>query len=115
MSVYNVEVHGEHVYGIGNLALLVHNTCAGFNDEMRDALKWLDQNGFDASRASPFKSKFSNVLNGMRDGSKGYRIEFDARSGAHINVFAGKTIGPHFMFKGSAADVAAVLRQLFGG
>jgi hypothetical protein len=26
--VYNIEVHGEHVYQVGELALLVHNTCS---------------------------------------------------------------------------------------
>jgi len=25
--VYNIEVHGEHVYQVGELGLLVHNTC----------------------------------------------------------------------------------------
>jgi hypothetical protein len=27
IPVYNIEVHGEHVYQVGDLALLVHNTC----------------------------------------------------------------------------------------
>ncbi|MFN7289727.1 MAG: polymorphic toxin-type HINT domain-containing protein [Pirellula sp.] len=27
VSVYNIEVHGEHVYQVGDLGLLVHNTC----------------------------------------------------------------------------------------
>ena len=26
--VYNIEVHGEHVYEVGELGLLVHNTCS---------------------------------------------------------------------------------------
>jgi hypothetical protein len=29
--VYNIEVHGEHVYQSGDLSLLVHNTCAPVN------------------------------------------------------------------------------------
>jgi hypothetical protein len=115
VPVYNIEVHGEHVYQVGELGLLVHNTCAGYNDAMTDALNWLGARGFNSSTAKAYKSKFSDVLNGMKDGKAGYRIEFDQRSGAHINVFAGKEIGPHFKFGGNAADVAAVLRQLFGG
>jgi hypothetical protein len=31
VSVYNIEVHGEHVYQVGELGLLVHNTCAGYH------------------------------------------------------------------------------------
>jgi hypothetical protein len=27
VSVYNIEVHGEHVYQVGELGLLVHNAC----------------------------------------------------------------------------------------
>jgi hypothetical protein len=27
VPVYNIEVHGEHVYQVGELGLLVHNTC----------------------------------------------------------------------------------------
>ena len=26
-SVYNIEVHGEHVYQVGELGVLVHNVC----------------------------------------------------------------------------------------
>ena len=29
VSVYNIEVFGEHVYEVGELGCLVHNTCAG--------------------------------------------------------------------------------------
>ena len=51
----------------------------------------------------------------MRAGGAGYRIEFDVRNGAHINVFAGKEKGPHFLFPGNENSVNSVLRQLFGG
>ncbi|MFN7889963.1 MAG: polymorphic toxin-type HINT domain-containing protein [Pirellula sp.] len=27
VPVYNIEVHGEHVYQVGELGVLVHNTC----------------------------------------------------------------------------------------
>jgi hypothetical protein len=113
--VYNIEVHGEHVYEVGNISLLVHNVCAGYNDSMRDAIRWLNARGFDSSQAIPYASKFSDRLNGLKMGNIGYRIEHDLRSGAHINVFAGREIGPHFTFSGNANDVNAILRQLFGG
>jgi hypothetical protein len=29
VPVYNIEVHGEHVYQVGELGLLVHNACEG--------------------------------------------------------------------------------------
>jgi hypothetical protein len=29
VPVYNIEVHGEHVYQVGELGLLVHNACDG--------------------------------------------------------------------------------------
>ena len=31
LPVYNIEVHGEHVYQVGELGLLVHNACHHFN------------------------------------------------------------------------------------
>jgi len=116
--VYNIEVHGEHVYQVGELGLVVHNTCAGFNDEMAKALHWLGHHGFNSSKAVPYASRSSSTFmnglaNGLKDGKIGYRIEWDPKIGGHINVFAGKTIGPHFTFGGNAADVAAILKQLF--
>jgi hypothetical protein len=112
-ALHNLETT-EHVYRVGTLGILVHNSCAAFNPQMRDALAWLESRGFDATRAVPYASKWSERLNGLRDGNKGYRIEFDSRSGGHINVFAGKDIGPHFTFTNNPNDVSAVLRQLFG-
>ena len=29
--IYNIEVHGQHVYQVGELGLLVHNACAGYH------------------------------------------------------------------------------------
>jgi hypothetical protein len=47
------------------------------------------------------------------DGGAGYRIEFDARSGAHINVWSRKEKGPHYVFPGNEGAVRAKWRQLF--
>jgi len=117
--VFNLEIYGEHVYQVTTTGVLVHNSCAGFNPAMQQAQDWLSMRGFDPSRATPFASRMSarfggGRINGMRYGSIGYRIEFDTRSGAHINVFAGKEIGPHFTFSFNEGDMLAVLRQLFG-
>ena len=116
--LYNIEVHGEHVYQVGELGVVVHNTCAGFNSEMTKALQWLQQHGFNAKNAVPYASRSSvtwmqGLVNGLKDSKVGYRIEWDPKIGGHINVFSGKTIGPHFTFGGNLADVEAILRQLF--
>lgn len=39
------------------------------------------------------------------DGKTGFRVEFDSRNGAHINVFSGKLKGPHFKFSGTEKSV----------
>ena len=36
-----------------------------------------------------------------QDGEIGFRVEFDNRNGAHINVWNGKEKGPHILFNGS--------------
>ena len=58
--VYNIEIHGEHVYQVGELGLVVHNACAGFNSEMTKALQWLQQHGFNAKNAVPYASRSSD-------------------------------------------------------
>jgi hypothetical protein len=40
--VYNMEVHGEHVYQVGELGLVVHNSCEGTigtYNQLRRAIK----------------------------------------------------------------------------
>ncbi|TWP23462.1 hypothetical protein ETU10_06965 [Apibacter muscae] len=46
------------------------------------------------------------------DGKVGFRIEYDARSGAHINVWSGKEKGPHYIFKAKEKTVKK-LQNLF--
>ncbi|MCI0151969.1 hypothetical protein KNO81_39735 [Paraburkholderia sediminicola] len=63
-----------------------------FNQAQKAALEWLDARGFKAEQ--PTLAKFGDnagTLIGMKsaDGRVGFRVEYDARSGAHINVFAG--------------------------
>jgi hypothetical protein len=45
------------------------------------------------------------------DGSVGFRVEYDARNGAHINVWAGKEKGPHFTFEGNQSMVNQIVKQ----
>ena len=74
------------------------------------ALEWLKTRGAILDEA--YESKYGF---GMRnyDASAGYRIEFDNRSGPHINVWFHKIKGPHFVFPGNENDVRAKWRQLF--
>jgi hypothetical protein len=60
-----------------------------FNQAMNQALEWLLARGFKAE--VPTIGKFGSTADcpiGMQiaDGKIGFRVEFDARSGAHINV-----------------------------
>lgn len=43
--------------------------------------------------------------------SSSFRVEHDKRSGAHINVWAGKEKGPHFKFKGSEKTVNKITKR----
>ena len=46
-------------------------------------------------------------------GAVGFRVEFDARSGAHVNVINRKAIGPRLRFKGNLKSVNTLLRRLY--
>lgn len=39
------------------------------------------------------------------DGKTGFRVEFDDRSGAHINVWPAKEKGPHYTFDANEKTV----------
>ena len=92
------------------------NTGVGgpdFNQAMNQALEWLLARGFKAE--VPTIGKFGSTTGrpiGMQtaDGKVGFRVEFDARSGAHINVWAAKEKGPHFTFAASEATVERIQR-----
>ncbi len=82
-----------------------------YSEAITAALKWLNEHGV---------SNFDEVYEsrngfGMKTygGGSGYRLEFDQRSGAHINVWHHKIKGPHFLFPGNEQDVRAKWRQLF--
>jgi len=135
--VYNMTVEEDHVYYVGDLAALVHNTkcepksLKGFTREtppppggrsptahfnsahnaMSGAMKWLTARGFTSGDATLARLGPKGTINGMRSGDVGYRVEFDARSGAHINVFAGKEKW-HFAFPGGEGAAQSLLKQL---
>jgi hypothetical protein len=46
-------------------------------------------------------------------GKAGFRVEWDPRTGAHINAWAGKAKSVHFKFSGNAKSVQSLLRILY--
>ena len=86
---YNLEIADFHTYFVGDSRIWVHNSCLNFGDfnQARNAaVKWLDERGFKAE--VPNISKLTGKPYGMMtaDGKIGFRVEFDAANGAHINV-----------------------------
>ncbi|MNN53275.1 hypothetical protein D3C81_1680190 [compost metagenome] len=76
---------------------VVHHSMQAMNK----ALKWLEAKGFKAERVNTGKfgaTKGKAVSMTTADGKTGFRIEYDDRSGAHINVFSGKDKGDHYQF-----------------
>ncbi|ECN8100522.1 type IV secretion protein Rhs, partial [Salmonella enterica subsp. enterica serovar Enteritidis] len=90
--------------------------CGSSYEQARNkALKWLEERGFKAERVNI--GKFGSTRGkpvGMTtaDGKTGFRIEYDERSGAHINVFSGKDKGEHFLSDASESIVTK-LQKLF--
>jgi RHS repeat-associated protein len=85
-----------------------------FNQARNAAMEWLRARGFKAEQAT--LGKFGENAGkpiGMKsaDGSVGFRVEYDARNGAHINVWAGKEKGPHFTFEGNQSMVDQIVKQ----
>jgi RHS repeat-associated protein len=108
---YNLTVADLHTYYVlaGSTPVLVHNDGGDdYNQAMNRALAWLDERGFVAERTTI--GKFGTTAGqpiGMQtaDGKTGFRVEFDERNGAHINVWSGKEKGPHFNFDASESTV----------
>ncbi|MEU6278961.1 RHS repeat-associated core domain-containing protein [Streptomyces sp. NPDC047028] len=113
-TVRNLTVSELHTYYVlaGATPVLVHNdgepVTDDFNQARNQALDWLSSRGFKADKVT--LGKFGTIKGkpiGMQtaNGKVGFRIEFDDRSGAHINVWAGKEKGPHFQFKATEETV----------
>ncbi|OLF13453.1 hypothetical protein BU204_27005 [Actinophytocola xanthii] len=113
-GVRNLTVAGLHTYYVmaGDTPILVHNDDEDdYNQAINKALSWLDERGFKAEKATI--GRFGTIAGkpiGMQtaDGKTGFRIEFDDRNGAHINVWSGKEKGPHFNFNASEATVTKI-------
>ena len=58
--VYNIEVHGEHVYQVGELGVLVHNTCPG--DILQNGGRTILKSTARALRAYPKTPARLNVM-----------------------------------------------------
>jgi len=123
VEVHNFEVAGEHNYFVGASGVLVHNggpdAFDDYNQALNKALDWLAGRGFMAER-QVIGRLGTNVGRpiGMStaDGRVGFRVEFDVRSGAHINVWdfdapKGLQKGPHFKFNASEKTVNRIVRQ----
>ena len=82
-----------------------------FNQARNEALRWLEERGFKAEKQK--LGKFGDITGkpvGMQtvDGKVDFRVVYDARNGAHINVWSGKERGPHFTFTGSEDTVKKI-------
>jgi len=83
---------------------------------MKKAMAWLTPRGFKSEKPNLGKfgsTKGKPVGRTTCDGKTGFRVEYDERSGAHINVFSGKEKGPHFLFDASEKTVTK-LQKLYG-
>jgi len=126
--VFNLRVEGTQNYLVGTSRILVHNGGpeAYYDDYEKArnaAMDWLHKRGFRAEK--PTEGKFGpnkGKAIGMQsaDGRKGFRVEFDKRSGAHINVWdhdmprtgKGNPKGyPHFKFKGDQESVNKIVKR----
>lgn len=43
--------------------------------------------------------------------NSGFRVEYDEKNGAHINVFSGKEKGPHFTFPATEKTVSKIQKK----
>ena len=84
-------------------------------DQARNAaLLWLEKRGFQAQRTTVNRfGPRAGSANGMRMNNRrtGFRVEYDPVRGPHINVFDGRTKGPHFLFGGTEKNVLRIQRR----
>jgi len=95
----------------------VHNNgpcdVKDFNKARNEAIGWLEEKGFKAEKPTigKFGNKGKNVGMQTADGKTGFRVEFDQRNGAHINVWSGKEKGPHIKFQASEKTVNKIHKR----
>ncbi|MFY7876510.1 MAG: Hint domain-containing protein, partial [Pirellula sp.] len=120
--VYNIEVHGEHVYQVGELGLLVHNSCIQPGTQawenavkaIANARKGVKPN-FEVASATSAKqllkealgdmNQYNNYAHDVLNYSKGFEIhnvmnarELTVHSLQHLKWYANKTSG-HIFYK----------------
>jgi Colicin D/Pretoxin HINT domain len=62
LPVYNIEVHGEHVYQVGELGLLVHNTCVIAAAQLQSKFKHAIDFGVTGNANKTTLAAFSNAI-----------------------------------------------------
>ncbi|WP_177327408.1 RHS repeat-associated core domain-containing protein, partial [Pseudomonas sp. BRG-100] len=87
---------------------------ATYEQALNKALEWLLENDFRAEK--PKLGKFGERKGqpiGMQtaDARTGYRIEYDERHGAHINVWTHRKNGPHYTFEGTSKTVFQLTKR----
>ena len=83
-----------------------------YEQALKKALAWLELRGFKAERVN--LSKFTKKPYGMMNnaGNVGFRVEYDEKCGAHINVFDGKEVNdPHFTWDGTNTQVNSIVKR----
>ncbi len=96
---------GRGVSQAGKRAANASSTVLHFSDfekARNAALQWLEKRGFRADEAVLAKMSrdpnHGRPIGRVSEHDVGFRVEFDPRTGGHINVWAGKEKGPHFTF-----------------
>jgi len=88
-----------------------------FNKARNKAVKWLDEKGFKATEPNiggvkATEGKAVGMKGKNAEGkNSGFRVEYDEKNGAHINVFSGKDKGPHFTFPASEKTVNKIQKK----
>lgn len=92
---------GDPMTWVDSLGLKCGEAKDSYEQARNKALKWLEDREFKAEKVKTGKfgsTKGKPVGMTTMDGKTGFRIEYNERSGAHINVFSGKDKGGHFLF-----------------
>lgn len=103
-----------NIVTLGGASKLKIFKFADYNLARNAALEWLTARGFKAEAVvlGKFGPNAGKPI-GMQslDGKIGFRVEYDARSGAHINVWFGKEKGPHFEFEATEEMVNNIVKR----
>ncbi|MBP1126325.1 MULTISPECIES: RHS repeat-associated core domain-containing protein [Pseudomonas] len=102
-------IHGEEAPKVGN-----STHYSTYEQALNKALEWLLENDFRAEK--PKLGKFGERKGqpiGMQttEARTGYRVEYDERNGAHINVWTHKKKGPHYTFEGTSKTVFQLTKR----